>query len=262
MVDQPHNTLGELWQTYAIERQYNGTSFQVLVATVTVLFTFMIAIAGIASGKCSHVEAFSGHGCTNVPAVLEWAAPAPVIALLTFLVLTQALLELSGVYLAELEREIDRLAAAERGHERRERLVVPQGLRHVVSEAYGRLPFGLGQIIPYPFTLLLALGFVLGTASVMPWEADHGGVISPVVCGVYAAGIVLNTVMFGAILSRRLQRFPWTLLYRTADGRLIRDAAVSRRPGVRPRWPWGRPEGRAAAAMIRTEERPPHRREA
>ena len=244
MADHSHDTtLSELWQTYTIERQYNGTTFQVLLATVTVMFTFIIAIAGIVSGKCGHVRAFSVHGCTKVPAVLEWAAPAPVIALLTFLILTQALLELSGVYLAELEREIDRLAVAKRGHEHREQLVAPQGLRHVVSEAYGRLPFELGQLIPYPFTLLLALGFVCGAASMMPWD---GGAISPVLCCIYAAGVGLNVWMFGTIIVRRFQRRPWTLLYRTVDGQLLLDAAASRRHGVRSRAPWTRPQRRAS----------------
>jgi hypothetical protein len=239
--------LDALFQAHAVERGYNGVAFQMMFAVVTVLFTYMIAVSGIASGKCGHVAAFSPAGCSAVSPSILWAAPAPVIALLAFLTPTQALLELAGIYINEIEREIDaRLPARPESFESRERLVVPQGMRHVVSEVYGRLPFGPGPLLAYLFTYVLAVAFTVGAACLMPW----GGGDEPVswaLCGVY--GLLLGYIAFmhGMIIARRRSR-PWTLLYRTAAGEIRAAEAASRRPGVRPGQLWARPEPRAGGA--------------
>jgi hypothetical protein len=244
-----------LLQTYSVERHYNSVVFQVLVAIVTLLFTYLIAIASLASGKCAHVATFSWEGCSAIPAPLEWAAPAPVVALLAFLIAIQALLELGGIYIIELEHEIDALAAAESG----EHLVVPQGLRHIVAEAFGRRPFGIAQFITYPLLYALALAFGVGSASLMPWHPGFERVTSIVVCIVYVGLMGTNIFMALAIYARRgrwripihrgtqRRRLPWTLIYRDVTDKVQLDEAMSRRPEVSPAKGWHRPEPRAAA---------------
>jgi hypothetical protein len=262
MSDQLKNRQDTLLQTYSVERQYNSVVFQVLVAIVTLLFTYMIAIASLASGNCAHAATFSKEGCSAIPAPLEWAAPAPVVALLAFLIATQALLELGGIYIIELEHEIDALVPAGSG----ERLVAPQGLRHVVAEAYGRWPFGIAQFITYPLLYALVLAFGVGAASLMPWHPFGQLVVSIVVCLVYLVLMGANVFMAVAIYARRgrwwvpfpgvqRRRLPWTLIYRDGADNIQLDEAMSRRPGMSPAKGWHRPEPRAAALDNGSRER-------
>jgi hypothetical protein len=192
-----------LLSVYATERSYNMSQLQMQLAIVTAGLTYIIAVSGLVATKClvHHAHGggstlpLGGHGCRTLPHAVLWATPLPLLALLGFLTLTQALLDSSGAYISAIEDEVRKVKTATAGE-----LVVPQFFSRGATQAYRRLPSLFGPVIAYLSVSAIVIGFLVVMLQLMPWEGAGAGLTKAAAVAYGLAYLMLGSAFVGTTL--------------------------------------------------------------